>query len=1117
MLRSSKILTLAPNGVRTDHKSNTPLTCCGSSVKPSMFIFQRSSMVMKNILNTRTALLTTTALTVLVTLSPGFAYGNTGAPPQPEASSQDPPTAMHTYVTTEGETYTDSIGAFSFDETISSGVIASSNRIFKKDPSNAAELFDAEDTYRSLEARFAKDTENLTEEDKKAANTAYDSLMGEQDTVSDETKRSVMNAARRILTKIPASKISMEGWFSAEGDPVLAKYEETKEALTSFVRVNKALAGFNASTGSAGQRVRFATFTVPQNGKNVRRGGVYTEDMISDLAEGATLSVETIDATGTLTLKGKGTTEAHSGLRVGHVTSEKGNESSLKIMGATAENTKIGHVGSSQSRLKEFSVTGGFKHKNKAVYDSSSDEEKKAYDKISAPVETGDIHAQNIRFGAGPNPQEDGDTSTYTKQVYSVGTLDASHTSRLDETKKATVDDETTGNITIGNGVDVTVRHNIVADNILGEQAQPGGEAITSHLHMTGRNAVLDANIGRATYDEKGNINGYRDRISMLTISQGADVRLVKGKYVATGDGLWVEHGATLRTSEQNDITGTLENRGLTIFNERYSGDGNTSVDVFRAVSGSETRIEGPISIEQLVLKGEENTPNGKPRFSTLTFADPASGYAKRAITDWTLAKSAAEDGNKAPSEGYLVRIGSVQSENDGNAIIRGSQTFIAGTIDKAIAIDNPNPPEFKNIVRNGSNLLATFEVFDRAESANHLERGRYYGVRAKTKSAQIVASNIGVNVTEASGLIAAVQSIGNDHELRSAFENVLDGAASEASTAAQQVSATTAAQATETIRSLSHAASDAVSDRLASVRGGTTVAGLEETGVPSGDAARRNGFWSRASGGIAKQKSRKGVSGHDTKNYGLTIGLDSRVGDSSRAGAALSYSSSNMDGNGIDRSQTNIESYQIALYGSYDPGTYFVEGQVAFAHNDVKTSRKITFGGLNRTASGKYNAAQYSVTVAAGRPIHMDSVTITPKGGLFYSYTDPSQYTEKGAGGLNMTVDPASTQVLEANLGGSVSYEHRSLDGSSVTPEFRAAALYEFLGDEGNATAKYSGSGATFKTQGLDPSKLGGTLGVGVGYTTADGVWEIRADYDAEFRSGYVGHNGMLTGRINF
>ena len=264
-------------------------------------------------------------------------------------------------------------------------------------------------------------------------------------------------------------------------------------------------------------------------------------------------------------------------------------------------------------------------------------------------MEAGDIYAQNIGFGVGSDSQADGGTSTDTKQAYNVGTLDAGHTSKLDEQKNKLVDNEETGNITIGNGVDVTAQHSIIADNVLGEQGQPGNEAPTSHLYMTGRNVTLDANIGRATYDADGNVNGYGNRISMLTISRGADVRLAKGRYIATGDGLWIERGATFRTSEQNDITGTVGLHGRAVFNDRYSGDGSTSIDTLRAFSGSEVRVEGPVAIKNLVLKGDEGASGTR-----FIFADPASGYAKSASNDWTLARKAARDGSKIPAEGFL-------------------------------------------------------------------------------------------------------------------------------------------------------------------------------------------------------------------------------------------------------------------------------------------------------------------------------------------------------------------------------------------------------------------------------------------------------------------------------
>jgi outer membrane autotransporter protein len=144
------------------------------------------------------------------------------------------------------------------------------------------------------------------------------------------------------------------------------------------------------------------------------------------------------------------------------------------------------------------------------------------------------------------------------------------------------------------------------------------------------------------------------------------------------------------------------------------------------------------------------------------------------------------------------------------------------------------------------------------------------------------------------------------------------------------------------------------------------------------------------------------------------------------------------------------------------------------------------------------------------------DAFTITPKAGLFYAYTSSDSYTETGAGGMNLVVNPDDTSMLEGSIGVNVAYDHK-VSGGMLRPEVRAAVLYEFLDDNASATSRFTGAGATFNTEGLDTAQLGGTLGFGVGYTTADGMWEIRGDYDAELRQDFVGHSGMLTGRVNF
>ena len=290
------------------------------------------------------------------------------------------------------------------------------------------------------------------------------------------------------------------------------------------------------------------------------------------------------------------------------------------------------------------------------------------------------------------------------------------------------------------------------------------------------------------------------------------------------------------------------------------------------------------------------------------------------------------------------------------------------------------------------------------------------------------------------------------------------------------------------------------------------------ETGVASGDEAYeayRKGMWARASGSWARQDSQNGIAGYDHYTQSHILGMDNLIEDDVRVGLALSTSKSKMRGDGDDATKTDVHSYQVTGYASYEPGAYFVEGQMAYAYNIIDTARTTISGAY---ATGKTHAHQYNVTLRAGMPFSFEGgPTITPNVGLFYSKTHMASYLEKNAGRWNLEVDSDRTHVLEASLGASLAQEHISANGSILRPELRAAVLYEFLGDDAATTAKYTDTGATFKTLGIRHAKVGGTVGAGVGYTTEDGRWEVRADYDVEIRQDFVSHNGMLTGRFNF
>ncbi|MFA4846368.1 MAG: autotransporter outer membrane beta-barrel domain-containing protein, partial [Patescibacteria group bacterium] len=199
-----------------------------------------------------------------------------------------------------------------------------------------------------------------------------------------------------------------------------------------------------------------------------------------------------------------------------------------------------------------------------------------------------------------------------------------------------------------------------------------------------------------------------------------------------------------------------------------------------------------------------------------------------------------------------------------------------------------------------------------------------------------------------------------------------------------------------------------------------------------------------------------------------------------------------------------------------YEPGRYFVEGQLAYAYNEADTSRSINFGGLNRIASGEYDANQFSATVNAGLPLKGGAFTFIPKAGLFYSYADADSYTETGAGSMNLVVKPATASVLEGSLGASASFE-RKMGSGVLRPEVRVAALYEFLDDDAATSSRFTGATTTFTTTGLKPAQFGSTAGLGLSYASSNGAWDVRLDYDAVLREDFISHGGMVMGRLFF
>ena len=291
-------------------------------------------------------------------------------------------------------------------------------------------------------------------------------------------------------------------------------------------------------------------------------------------------------------------------------------------------------------------------------------------------------------------------------------------------------------------------------------------------------------------------------------------------------------------------------------------------------------------------------------------------------------------------------------------------------------------------------------------------------------------------------------------------------------------------------------------STRLASLRSGAAYA-TTDAGFAAGNGPMSKNMWLRPFGSIADQDTAGTVAGFEADTYGVIGGVDFPVSSRGRLGFSLSYATTDVTGDGVGRSTTDIDSYQANIYGDFTGPKGYVEYLVGMATNENSTARSIDFA--STTASGSYDSDQYVFSIGAGMPRSISANTfITPTAGFSWTHVTADTYTETGAGSLNLTVNPEDVDVQLASVGLRL---HNA--SGAVTTSIRGGIQYDIAGDEAVASATFTGGGAAFTTTGAEVEQLAGTAGVGVSMDTAGAT--IGANYDTIFKDGYISHTATL------
>jgi uncharacterized protein with beta-barrel porin domain len=453
-----------------------------------------------------------------------------------------------------------------------------------------------------------------------------------------------------------------------------------------------------------------------------------------------------------------------------------------------------------------------------------------------------------------------------------------------------------------------------------------------------------------------------------------------------------------------------------------------------------------------------------------------------------------------------------------GNLTVTVAPIFNSGSV-TLVQDDNGG-----SVTTNVGNITVTENAF--ATFAAAVANTNDVVITATGKTAAQTATALGVNSVDGSRLstVADVNVAAVQNALQTATTVATLGSATAAEVAAAEAAADQAVSdasavsggvsegASASVRS----SSASIGSRLASLRNGNRFASNENAGLAAGDAFSNGNFWLRGAATYIDQDEVDGIDGYEADGYTLTAGVDTMVADDLTLGVALSYGSSEVDGDSAANSNTDIDSYGLQLYGNYDLENYYVSGLVGYSNHDADVSQSVL--GFTGRGTGSFDTDSYNVAVEVGTSYAVgENSRIVPSVGFEYINLQGEDYVLNDSGSALSTNESISDRdIFLGKLGARYEAEY-AMDQGVLMPEVHAGLLYDFASEESEASRVYSGSTVTISDQSADAEELAVNLGLGLAYQTNDGMTQVSAGYDAEIKSDYLAHTGQVKVKFKF
>ncbi|MGE0095181.1 MAG: autotransporter domain-containing protein [Alphaproteobacteria bacterium] len=290
----------------------------------------------------------------------------------------------------------------------------------------------------------------------------------------------------------------------------------------------------------------------------------------------------------------------------------------------------------------------------------------------------------------------------------------------------------------------------------------------------------------------------------------------------------------------------------------------------------------------------------------------------------------------------------------------------------------------------------------------------------------------------------------------------------------------------------------------------------MGETGASAGSPPR-TGPWNAWVSGVGVTGEIAGSNGASTVNYsggGGAFGIDKTLEPGLFAGIAAGYANTSVSTQGVASSGA-VNSYQLALYGSYGPDRFYVQGLAGYGYNENSMERTISFPGVNRQAEGDTSSNQFLGAIETGYGIPVGRVTdLTPFLGLQGTTVNQASFTETGAGALNLSVDSQTTNSVRSILGVQLDHDANIGLAKPIALLARAGWAHEYANTARPMTASFVGStGPGFTVDGAQIARDSAVAAVGATASLTDSL-SFLLRYDAELNGS--DNAQALTGRFS-